>query len=163
MRNKHSKNQNDAVLSHFVRAVFTKYTIPTLCALVPTIVAWFFLPTILIDALGEFDTIKYLYLLCLNIITSIATVSFYHTIRTVVIAVVKLNNGKYSSIQKICKSKYKVRGSGYCELGDGSVYKVYGKKAYNQIEESAFVDLIVISNEYGARMWEFVLKVPSSD
>ena len=163
MRNKHTKKQNDAVASYFVKAVFAKYTIPTLCALIPTFIAWFLIPSHLIKTLGDFQTVEYIYIFCLNIITTIATVSIYHTIRTVANAVVKLNNGKYSVTQKMCKHKYKHKGSWYCQFADGNSYKIYGKKTLKDISEGDYVDLIVITNEYGARMWEFVLKVPKAD
>jgi hypothetical protein len=50
-----------------------------------------------------------------------------------------------------------------CEVDDAALtnhktYTLYDKAQYNEIKIGQECDLIIISNEYGAKLWEIVIK-----
>ena len=157
MRKYHNKERNDKLCSYFLKTIFIRYMIPTILLLMPVIVAWFLIIKQAFDTANSYSSMQFIYLMCANILTSIASVSIYHTVKTYRLGFDQINKNKYAVSSLICVEKYKNSGCFYCVLSDGNKYRIYGKSEYNKLQKNQECELIIISNDFGAKIWEFVL------
>lgn len=157
MRKKYSEQTNNKIGNYFTQLLMNKYILPSLILLFFVFTCAILGFKILSQFIIAYSTVGFLYILCINVLVSIASISIYHTIRTCLYGYKQVHSKKYTVLQLTCKEKHKNLIAYKCTLSDDREYKLYDKKQYNEIQKDGACDLIIISNEYGAKLWEIVV------
>ena len=157
MRKRYNDTRNNNIGNYFTQLIIRKYILPSLVVL--TFVFMCILLSIerLSNTLSEYSTFGFLYLLCINVLVTIASVSIYHTIKTCFFGYKQLSERKYTVLQLTCLEKKQTLLRSYCKLSDNKLYTLYDKRQYDEITIGKPCDLVIISNEYGAKLWEIVV------
>lgn len=158
MRKKYNEYNNTQIGNYFTKLIVRKYILPALLVLTFVFMCFMLGLNRLSATLSEFTPVDFIYLVCLNVLVSIASTSIYHTIRTCLFGYKQISNKQYVVLQLTCiqKSKGIIRDT--CTLSDNHTYVLYDRKQYDEIDVNQSCDLIIISNEYGAKLWEIVVK-----
>ena len=157
MRKKYNEQSNSKIIHYFLRLLMSKYIIPSLILLILVFACIIMSFGILSKFMVSYTTLGFAYVICINILVTISSISIYHTIKTSLYGYDRISSGKYTVLQLTCVDKCK-KGLYYkCTLSDGRVYKLYGHDQYEHITINKDCDLIVITNEYGAKLWELVV------
>ena len=157
MRRYHNKERNDRLCTYFLKAIFAKYIVPIMLLLIPVVVMWILIAAQLIGSTEVYTSISFAYLVCANVLTSIASVSIFHTVKTCWFGFNQINNNRYTVIAVKCKSKFKRFGRYYCVLSDDQIYRIYGRSEYETLLLGVPCELIVVCNDFGAKIWEIVI------
>lgn len=160
MRKKYNHQNNNAINNYFSQLIMVRYIIPSLILLLVVFVSIFFGISYVPHLFTDYTIANFLYFLSMNILISIASISIYHTIKTCVFGYNQLAERKYTVLQLNCVAKYKDGLVYKCILEDDKIYKLYDQQQYQNIKEGQPCDLIIITNEYGAKMWEIVIGTP---
>ena len=158
MRIKYNQKQENAIGNFFTKLLVEKYICPSIMAIFILFTVAILGFTYLSNFFFQYSTIGFVYILCINVLLSISSISIYHTIKTCLFGYKQITNGQYTVIQLTCLKKYKKGCSYKCILSDKREYRLYYKKLYNKIKENDTCDLVIISNEHGAKMWEVVVQ-----
>ena len=157
MRKQYNENQNSKITSYFTQLVVEKYIAPAIAILFVVFFVLFLALTYFFDSLKALDLVAFISLISINILVSIATVSIYYTIKTCFFGYKQISKRQYTILQLKCVEKYKKGLHYYCKLSDGYTYRLYNNSS--EIKPGSNCDLIVISNNYGAKLWEIVTPV----
>ena len=159
MRKRYNESGNNKIIKYFTEMIAVRYLLPSIAVLVFVFMLIFLGFSYLSHVIQEYSTFSFLYLICINILVTISTISIFHTIRTCIFGYKQISNRQYTVLQLTCVSKTKRASSSYCTLSDGKKYKLYDMQYYYAIHENEPCDLIIVTNAYGAKLWEMV--VPS--
>lgn len=159
MRKRYSEYGNDKIVKYFTEMIAVRYLLPSIAVLVFVFMLIFLGLSYLSHVIKTYSTFSFLYLICINILVTISTISIFHTIRTCIYGYKQISNRKYTVLQLTCVSKSKRFLSSHCILSDGKKYSLYDMQHYHAIHENEPCDLIIVTNAYGAKLWEMV--VPS--
>ncbi len=159
MRKRYDESGNNKIIKYFTEMIAVRYLLPSIAILVFIFMLIFLGLSYLSHTLQTYSTFGFLYLICINILVTISTISIIHTIRTCIYGYNQIINRKYTVLQLNCISKTKKCGISWCFLSDGKRYKLYDMQHYHAIHENQPCDLIIVTNAYGAKLWEMV--VPS--
>lgn len=143
--------------SYFLKTIFINYMIPIILLLAPVIVAWYIIIKQAFNTASAYNSMQFVYLMYANILTSIASVSIYHTAKTYRLGFDQINKNRYAVLNLTCVEKYKKSGKYYCILNDGHRYRIYGGAEYKKLQSNQECELIIVCNDFGARIWELVL------
>lgn len=157
MRYYKQKTNTDVLCIYFFKHILLRFCIPTIALLIPTSCLWFWLANITLSLKGVFLPVQFYLLVCVNILTSICTVSIYHIIKTCYAGFSQINQSKYNTIKATCSKSYKSGTKLICELTNGKIYRVYGKKEFLKFFPGCECEIIIVCNDHGARMWEILL------
>lgn len=157
MRKKYNEQSNSKIIHYFLRLLMSKYIVPSLILLIIVFTCIIMSFGILSKFMTSYTTLGFAYVICVNILVSISSISIYHTIKTSLYGYNQISSGKYTVLQLTCVDKNK-KGLYYkCTLSDGRVYRLYGRDQYEHVAVGKACDLIVITNAYGAKLWELVV------
>jgi hypothetical protein len=159
MRKRYNESGNNKIIKYFTEMIAVRYLLPSIAVLVFVFMLIFLGFSYLSHVIQAYSTFGFLYLVCINVLVTISTISIFHTIRTCIYGYKQISNRKYTVLQLTCVSKTKRVSSSYCTLSDGKKYKLYDMQYYYAINENEPCDLIIVTNAYGAKLWEMV--VPS--
>jgi hypothetical protein len=158
MRKKYNEQNDNIINNYFLQLILAKYIIPSLFLLVIVfgciLLGFRVVPLLFADYIFA----DFLFMIFTNILVSIASVSIYHTIKTCVFGFNQLAKKQYTVLQLTCIHKYKKGLALKCVLSDKKTYRIYDGDSYNRIEPGKPCDLIIITNEYGAKLWEIILE-----
>lgn len=157
MRRLHNKARNDKLCVYFLKSIFAKYIVPTILLLIPVVIMWYLIAIQMIGSTKIYTPIRFIYLVCANVLTSIASVSIYHTVKTCWFGFNQINNNHYTVVALECKEKYRHMGKYYSVLSDNHTYRIYGKQEYDALRLNTPCELVVICNDFGAKIWEIVV------
>lgn len=157
MRVRPNKRQHNEICAYFLRSIISRYLLPSFVIFVPVFLIWFVVVQQATDAHGVFSTTLITYLVLAIIQTSVAAASIIYTLQTCAIGFNQIVSQTYITVSMRCISKRKGFCGYYCTLADGISYRVYGKREFDRIKENMECELIVIANNYGAKIWEFVI------
>ena len=157
MRKKYNDIRNNSIGNYFTQLIMRKYILPSLVVLIFVFMCILLSIERLSNTLSAYSTFGFLYLLCINVLVSIASISIYHTIKTCLFGYKQLYERKYTVLQLTCLEKKQTPLRSYCKLSDDKFYTLYDKRQYNEINVNEPCDLVIISNEYGAKLWEIVV------
>ena len=155
MRKQYNKSQNSKITNYFTQLVVEKYIIPAIAILFVVFFVLLLAITYFFDSLRSLDITAFISLIFINVLVSIATVSIYYTIKTCLFGYRQISQGHYTTLQLTCVETYRKGLHRYCKLSDGHTYKLY--RDGNSFKQNDNCDLIVISNNYGAKLWEIVV------
>ena len=154
MRKQYNENQNSYIANYFTQLVVDKYIVPAIAMLFLVFFVILLAVTYFLDSIRALDLMAFIYLISVNIFVTISTVSIYFTIKTCLYGYRQISKREYTVLQLKCIYKYHKGLYNYCTLSDGRTYKLYTNS--KDIQKDANCDLIVISNNYGAKLWEIV-------
>ncbi len=158
MRKKYNEYNNTQIGNYFTKLIVRKYILPSILVLTFVFMCFMLVLDRLSATLTDFQPVDFIYLICLNVLVSIASTSIYHTIRTCLFGYKQISNKQYVVLQLNCLEKSKGIIKDTCVLSDNNEYVLYDRKQYDEIEVNKTCDLIIVSNEYGAKLWEIVVK-----
>lgn len=157
MRKKYDTQNNTRINNYFISLILTHYIIPSLILLVFVFVGAILGFQWISQFVTDYTMIGFIYLISINLLITIVAVSVYHTIKTCVYGYNQISNEKYTVLQLKCINKRKTFLAYKCTLSDGREYKIYDEKEYSKIQLNGTCDLIILTNEYGAKLWEIVV------
>lgn len=157
MRKLYNDEKNNSLLSYFSHLIVKKYLLPLFVLLFVLLIEVFAFGIYIKQSMDTYTTIGFIHIVSINILVSITSVSIVNIIRTCMFAYKQIYNKNYVILQLVCNNKFRKGGKYYCTLSDKKTYQIYDRKIYNQIETNNKCDLIVISNTFGAKLWEIVL------
>jgi hypothetical protein len=155
MRKQYNNNQNNNITNHFTQLVVEKYIVPAIAMLFLVFFVLLLGLNYFFNTIQELDLIAFIYLISVNVLVTIATLSIYYTIKTCLFGYKQISSKQYTVLQLKCVNKFKKGLHHYCTLSDNYTYKLYNDDA--DIKIGGNCDLIIISNEYGAKLWEIVV------
>lgn len=157
MRKKYDNQQNVNINNYFINLITEKYILPSLFLLTLVFSSILLGFESVARLFQEYNLVDFLYFLSMNVLISIASVSIYHTIKTCVFGYQQIAKRQYTVLQLTCVNKMKSGLTCRCQLSDGRVYKLYDRDQYESVQVGQSCDLIIITNEYGAKLWEIVV------
>jgi hypothetical protein len=156
MRKKYNIFKQDTISLHFAKMIAFKYIIPALWAILLMFITILYFAPSIVTMFSEFSVQLFLFIICINVLVTITCVNVIHVISTCKNGYNAIASKKYTVLSLVCVKKEKGIFSKYCLLSDRKKYKIYDRKTYDRLIEGKQCDLIVISNEYGAKLWEVV-------
>jgi hypothetical protein len=157
MRKKYNNESNTRLNNYFTQLVLNRYILPSLILLFFAFAGAIISFKLVTQVVEDYSTIGFIYLISINLLLSIIGVSVYHTIRTCLLGYRQISDRQYTVLQLDCVDKRKNFLSYKCTLSDGKEYKIYDLYQYQNISVGSKCDLIIISNEFGAKLWEIVV------
>ena len=157
MRKKYNEQNNSKIIHYFVQLLMNKYIIPSLILLLFVFTGAILGFGILTKFISAYSITGFVYMICVNVLITMGSISVYHTIKTSLYGYKQITNRKYTVLQLDCLSKRQCFWFYKCKLSDGREYRLYDKNQYKQIVVGKTCDLITITNEYGAKLWEVVI------
>lgn len=145
------------MIRYFTEMISVKYILPSMAILVFIFLLLFLGLSYLSNVFKTYTTFGFVYLICINVFVTIATVSVFHTIKTCIYGYKQIINGKYTVLQLTCTNKEKRFWASWCTLSDGRKYRLYDMQHYLEIDVNQPCDLIIVTNAYGAKLWEMVI------
>ena len=157
MRKKYDNQNDERITNYFIQCMMKNYIIPSLMLLVVVFTIILLGIQIVSQFFFQYTSIGFIVLICINVLVSISTISIVHTVNTCFYGYKQLVQKKYTVLQLKCLNTRKTLFKRKCTLSDQNEYLLYDYKQFKEIVPGKYCDLIIITNEYGAKLWDIVV------